>query len=91
MAEDNLARQAGNSSGAAMPPTTGRKHMIPVWFFVGILLLVYGILIFITGLREWPHPPATVLSNLHPTFWWSFILIILGAVFTFLNFPGRKR
>ena len=44
-----------------------KHHIIPVWFFVGVMLLVYGIVILASGLVEWPHPPATVLSNLHAT------------------------
>jgi hypothetical protein len=65
-------------------------HMIPVWFFVGVLLLIYGILIFIQGVVEWSNPPNTVLSNLHPTFWWSLILIVLGALFTKKHFPKKS-
>jgi FtsH-binding integral membrane protein len=66
------------------------RHMIPVWFFVGVLLFIYGILILIQGVAEWSTPPHTVLSNLHPTVWWSFILIILGAIFTVKHFPKKN-
>ena len=66
------------------------RHMIPVWFFVGVLLFIYGILILIQGVVEWSSPPKTVLSNLHPTLWWSFILIILGAIFTVKHFPKKN-
>lgn len=75
------------------PQAEGHKeehHMIPVWFFVGVLLFIYGILILIQGVAEWSSPPNTVLSNLHPTVWWSFILIILGAIFTVKHFPRKK-
>jgi hypothetical protein len=65
-------------------------HMIPVWFFVGVLLFIYGILILIQGVVEWSHPPDTVLSSLHPTVWWSFILIILGAIFTVKHYPRKN-
>ena len=27
-------------------------HMVPVWFFVGVILLIYGVLILATGLYE---------------------------------------
>lgn len=57
------------------------RQMIPVWFFVGLLLLIYGILIFITGLVEWSHPPATVLASLHAPVWWGGLLIIVGGAF----------
>ena len=66
------------------------RHMIPVWFFVGVLLFIYGILILIEGISEWANPPKTVLAHLHPTLWWSFLLIILGGIFTWKHFPGKN-
>ncbi len=79
------------SAGSESAGAGGERHMIPVWFFVGILLFIYGILIFFTGISEWSHPPDTTLSSLHPTFWWGIVLIIIGAIFTFAHFPGRKK
>ncbi len=66
------------------------RHMIPVWFFVGILVFLYGILIFITGLAEWSHPPHTVLANLHAPVWWGGLLIAIGALFVSLFRPRQK-
>jgi hypothetical protein len=66
------------------------KHeIIPVWFFVGVLFSVYGVLILISGLSEWSHPPATVLSELHAPVWWGLLLIALGAIYC-LAFRPRK-
>ena len=42
-----------------------KHHIIPVWFFVGVMLLAYGILILISGVAEWSNPPHTVLAELH--------------------------
>lgn len=67
-----------------------RHHIIPVWFFVGLLLLVYGILIFVTGLSEWSHLPDTVLADTHASVWWGALLIVLGGVYCALFRPGRK-
>lgn len=66
------------------------RHMIPVWLFVGILLFLYGILIFISGIAEWSHPPNTVLSNLHAPVWWGAIMIAMGAVFVHLFRPRKN-
>jgi hypothetical protein len=66
------------------------RHMIPVWFFVGILLFVYGILIFISGLTEWSHPPDTVLASLHAPVWWGIIMIVMGGIFIQLFRPKKK-
>jgi hypothetical protein len=58
------------------------KHeIIPVWFFVGVLLLVYGVMILISGLAEWAHPPNTVLAELHAPVWWGGLLTVLGAIY----------
>jgi hypothetical protein len=67
-----------------------KHHIIPVWFFVGVLLLVYGVLIFISGLAEWSHLPDTVLAELHAPVWWGMLLIVLGSVYCWLFRPGRK-
>jgi len=67
-----------------------KHHIIPVWFFVGILLLVYGVLIEGSGLSEWSHPPDTVLANLHAPVWWGGLLIVLGSLFCFLFRPAKK-
>lgn len=67
------------------------KHrIIPVWFFVGVLLLVYGILIFISGLVEWSHPPDTVLAERHAPVWWGALLIVLGSVYCWMFRPGNE-
>jgi len=64
--------------------------LIPVWFFVGLLLAVYGILIFASGLMEWSHPPATVLSELHAPVWWGALLVVVGVVYT-VAFRPKSR
>jgi hypothetical protein len=56
---------------------------------VGLLLLIYGALILASGLVEWPHPPNTVLSNLHAPVWWGALLIIIGGGYIALYRPKR--
>lgn len=68
---------------------SAERRMIPVWFFAGILLLIYGILIFASGLAEWSHPPATVLAGLHAPVWWGAIMIMIGAVFVQIFRPKK--
>jgi hypothetical protein len=66
------------------------KHeIIPVWFFVGVLLLVYGVLILISGLAEWAHPPNTVLAELHAPVWWGGLLTVLGAIYCAMFRPMK--
>ena len=69
-----------------------KHHIIPVWFFVGVLLLAYGILILASGLAEWSSPPPGVqLTELHAPVWWGALLVVLGAVYTLKFRPGRNR
>jgi hypothetical protein len=63
---------------------------LSIWFFCGILLLAYGIVLFITGLFELNHPPATVLAELRPTLWWGALMTIIGAFYTAKFRPRRK-
>ncbi len=68
-----------------------KQHvMIPVWFFVGVLLGIYGVLILASGLVEWPHPPATVLAELHAPVWWGSALLVIGGAYCAAFRPRRK-
>ena len=70
---------------------TEKHHMIPVWFFVGLLLLIYGVLILGSGLAGWSHPPEGVeLSNLHSPVWWGALLIVLGVIYCAKYYPRRE-
>jgi hypothetical protein len=60
---------------------TEKHEIIPVWFFVGVLFLVYGALIFISGLAEWSHLPNTVLAEKHAPVWWGGLMIVLGIFY----------
>ncbi|MGD1154356.1 MAG: hypothetical protein ABSA41_00845 [Terriglobia bacterium] len=64
-------------------------RIIPVWFFVGVILLIYGILILATGIYEFRTPPPTVLANLHPALWWGVLLTILGGIFVYIHMPRK--
>jgi len=39
-----------------------RPGMVSIWFFVGILLLAYGVLITASGLYELVSPPASAVA-----------------------------
>jgi hypothetical protein len=67
-----------------------RHHMLPVWFFIGILLFLYGIIIFFTSVREWSRPPAVVLSQYHPGVWGGIVLFAIGSFYLFHFWPRCK-
>ena len=66
---------------------------ISIWFFIGISLLVNGVLILGAGIYQWIHPPEVkvVLFQLHASLWWGAILAILGAVYCLHYRPGKVR
>jgi FtsH-binding integral membrane protein len=68
-----------------------KHHIIPVWFFVGVMLLAYGILILISGIAEWSNPPHTVLANLHAPVWWGALLTIIGGAYVLAFRPNRSQ
>jgi hypothetical protein len=70
-------------------PKPEKHRMLPVWFFVGVILLIYGVLILASGVEEFAHPPSTVLASLHPAVWWGALLALIGAVYVYLF--GRRR
>ena len=68
-----------------------RAGMVSIWFFIGVLLLAYGVLILGAGLYGLSHPPAVVLAGLHAGIWWGVLLIVMGAFYTFRFLPGRGK
>jgi hypothetical protein len=68
------------------------EKQISIWFFIGALILVYGLMILGAGIQEAISPPANplVLSELHVGIWWGSLLIVLGAIYVYLFRPGRQ-
>jgi len=66
---------------------------LSIWFFIGLSLLVNGVLIFGTGLYELVYPPQdrVVLYALHAGIWWGGLLAILGAIYCYRFSPARER
>jgi FtsH-binding integral membrane protein len=66
-----------------------REGMVSIWFFIGMLLSVYGVLILGAGIYEWNSPPPVVRADLHAAVWWGMLLIALGAIYVY-RFAPRK-
>jgi hypothetical protein len=73
--------------------TTGRS--VSIWFFIGIALLINGVLILGAGIYEYSHPPApeaqVVLFQLHASVWWGGLMTLLGALYSWRYAPSRAR
>ncbi len=72
---------------------TESKHFISIWFFIGSLLLVYGILILGASIFSVYHPPEhqVVLAELHAGIWMGALLIIIGSLYCYFFYPGKNR
>lgn len=67
--------------------------MYSIWYFIGLLVLIYGVLIAGAGIADWISPPAQppTLSSLHMGVWWGVLMIVLGGAYALLFRPGRKH
>jgi hypothetical protein len=72
-----------------------KEHALPIWFFIGALLTVYGVLILGAGFYALASPPITqvVLSRLHINLWWGAGMLLLGLVYLIRFWPrtGESR
>jgi hypothetical protein len=66
-------------------------HMLPVWFFVGVLLATYGVIILFVALVNFNQPSAVVLAQYHPDLYGGIFLLLIGGIYTFLFWPGRRK
>lgn len=67
------------------------RATLSIWFFAGLMLLAYGVVILAVGLWELGHPLAhpPVLNQLHASIWWGALLTISGAFYTIRFRPRR--
>jgi hypothetical protein len=68
---------------------------LSIWFFCGILMLAYGLVLVFTGISEFHHPPANEvllpwLQPLHPTLWWGVVMTVFGGVYTVKFWPKHR-
>jgi hypothetical protein len=68
---------------------------IPIWFFIGALLALYGLLILGAGIYGWLNPPPpdkmVKLWRLHAAVWWGAGIAILGLVYVVRFWPSKPE
>ena len=65
---------------------------ISIWFFIGVLLTVYGAMILGYGLYELAtgHLANVILANLHAPVWWGGLMLALGLFYALRFRPGHN-
>jgi len=68
-------------------------RLISIWFFIGILLVCYGVLIFAASWYYAANPPANpvVLADLHIGIWWGLMILVIGIFYTWKFRPGKRN
>jgi uncharacterized membrane protein HdeD (DUF308 family) len=63
------------------------KGMRSIWFFVGVILLVIGIITFIAGIYDLMFPVIRNirLACLHTNIWWGILVAITGVIYIVRN------
>ncbi len=56
--------------------------MKPIWYFVGMILLIMGGIIFLSGIYFLFNPPEVekVLADTHPDIWWGLVMLLFGGI-----------
>ena len=67
---------------------------LSIWFFCGILMLAYGLVLVFTGISEFHNPPQNEvllpwLQPLHPTLWWGAAMTVFGGFYSIRFWPKR--
>jgi hypothetical protein len=72
---------------------TTESGSISIWFFIGLSLLVNGVLILGAGLYEYSHPPEfpVELFQLHAGVWWGAVLTLIGGFYSWHYRPSQAH
>lgn len=65
--------------------------MLSVWFFVGILLAIYGVIILSVAILNFHHPAPVALAQYHPDLFGGILLLVVGGAYAYWFWPGRTK
>jgi hypothetical protein len=68
-----------------------QEKQIPIWFFIGSLLSVYGLIITVAGIYALINPPEkkVALWDIHADIWWGAALCVFGLVYVIKFWPRQ--
>ena len=68
---------------------------IPIWFFIGALLAIYGLIIAAYALLTLTEPPPPTMPEqiykLHAPIWWGLLLACLGFFYVVRFWPSKPE
>jgi hypothetical protein len=69
------------------------KKPIAIWYFIGLLLTIYGVLVLGAGLYDVIAgiQRQTVLAEVHIGVWWGILLLVVGLVYVYFFSPNRQK
>jgi hypothetical protein len=69
-----------------------RSANLSIWFFIGVMLTIYGAMILGYGISELVsgHTANVILANLHAPVWWGGFMLVIGLVYGIHFRPGRN-
>ncbi len=69
------------------------KTEVSIWFFNGVMLTIYGLMIGGYGVYELitGNLPPVVLAHLHAPLWWGGGLLALGLFYCVKFKPGKAN
>lgn len=67
------------------------RNLISIWFFIGVLVLVYGVIILGAAFfADHSGERRVVLQELRVDIWWGILMTVLGLVYT-IKFRPKKQ
>jgi hypothetical protein len=70
-----------------------REHFISIWYFIGLLLVAYGVLITGAGIYELfsPAERQVAMREFHAGIWWGALLLALGCFYVYHFSPKKTK
>ncbi|HNS72560.1 MAG TPA: hypothetical protein PKI81_04075 [bacterium] len=68
------------------------NKMYSIWFFVGVMLTVLGLIIVSMGIYYIFAPETqTRLASLNPSLWWGAIMLVAGLLFLIPSWIEHRK
>jgi uncharacterized membrane protein len=85
------AKKAARKPVHARPVRKTEANMLSIWFFVGLMLTVLGLIVTLTGVYYIFSPQHdTRLAELNPNLWWGGVILAGGLIFLIPSWRRHK-